>query len=238
MIQRPYVICHMLQSIDGRIAGAFFHSNNTRALSKIYGEMKDRFEADGIIYGSVTANEIFTQGNKVSLSKEMISENRVNYIQDHGNSQWIIVIDPKGNLGWKASHLMNERLANKNVVVILSDFVSDAYCDYLKTLGISYIFGGKDIIDLTRVMNVLSSETNIKKLLLQGGGIINGSFMKEGLIDEISLIIAPNVDVSNKALCFEESEYSLYDNDTSSYRLVNSKALAHSGIWLNYKKTN
>ena len=62
-MNRPYIICHMLQSIDGRISGQFFHDENTQNLSSIYKEMSNQFNADGIIYGSVTAKEIFTYGN-------------------------------------------------------------------------------------------------------------------------------------------------------------------------------
>ena len=61
-MNRPYIICHMLQSIDGRISGQFFHDENTQNLSSIYKEMSNQFTADGIIYGSVTAKEIFTYG--------------------------------------------------------------------------------------------------------------------------------------------------------------------------------
>ncbi|QLG40363.1 MULTISPECIES: dihydrofolate reductase family protein [unclassified Paenibacillus] len=31
-------------------------------------------------------------------------------------------------------------------------------------------------------------------MLLEGGGVINGSFLNEGLIDEISLVFAPIMD--------------------------------------------
>ena len=35
-MNRPYVICHMLQSIDGKIAGGFFREKETTKLAKIY----------------------------------------------------------------------------------------------------------------------------------------------------------------------------------------------------------
>ena len=82
MMNRPYIICHMLQSIDGRISGQFFHDENTQNLSSIYKEMSNQFNADGIIYGSVTAKEIFTYGNpkqiytdsKQNIEKELMQE--------------------------------------------------------------------------------------------------------------------------------------------------------------------
>lgn len=35
-MNRPYVICHMLQSIDGKIASGFFREKETTKLAKIY----------------------------------------------------------------------------------------------------------------------------------------------------------------------------------------------------------
>jgi riboflavin biosynthesis pyrimidine reductase len=38
----------------------------------------------------------------------------------------------------------------------------------------------------------------IRRLLLEGGGHINGAFLQAGLVDEISLLLVPGVD---SALC-------------------------------------
>lgn len=34
----------------------------------------------------------------------------------------------------------------------------------------------------------------IKRLLLQGGGLVDGSFANEDLVDELSLVVAPAID--------------------------------------------
>lgn len=50
-MNRPYVICHMLQSIDGKIAGGFFREKETTKLAKIYSEISTNYDGDAIIYG-------------------------------------------------------------------------------------------------------------------------------------------------------------------------------------------
>lgn len=236
-MNRPYIICHMLQSIDGRISGQFFHDENTQNLSSIYKEMSNQFTADGIIYGSVTAKEIFTYGNPKQIhtdSKQNIEKE--DFIVENENKEWIVVFDPQGTLNWKEQSLNNPRLIGKNVVVILLNNVSMGYLDHLKELGISYILGGETKVDLHYVMDILYTKCKIKKLLLQGGGILNGSFVNENLVDEISLIIAPDVSASNKAvLCFETSSYSKQDI-WSQYIITDTKILSCSGVWLHYKK--
>ena len=43
-------------------------------------------------------------------------------------------------------------------------------------------------------MEILGETFGLKTLLLEGGARINGSFLKAGLIDEISLLIYPGID--------------------------------------------
>jgi riboflavin biosynthesis pyrimidine reductase len=64
----------------------------------------------------------------------------------------------------------------------------------LRRDGISYIFAGRTEIDLALALEILADEFAIKRLLLEGGGGINGSFLSAGLIDEISLLVAPIAD--------------------------------------------
>src|SRR6516165_1040009 len=45
-----------------------------------------------------------------------------------------------------------------------------------------------------RALAILNEELGIKRLELNGGGVTNGSFLRAGLIDEISLAIFPAVD--------------------------------------------
>ncbi len=52
----------------------------------------------------------------------------------------------------------------------------------MQSKNISYVFAGKEQLDLPLAM---------QKLLLEGGGIIGGAFAKENLIDEISFVCAP-----------------------------------------------
>ena len=56
------------------------------------------------------------------------------------------------------------------------------------------MFGGKATIDLKSVLTKLRKHFGIEKLLLEGGGKINGSFLAADLIDELSVLIAPVAD--------------------------------------------
>jgi riboflavin biosynthesis pyrimidine reductase len=44
------------------------------------------------------------------------------------------------------------------------------------------------------LLELLGSELGIQRLLVEGGGNVNGSLMAAGMVDEISIIIAPALD--------------------------------------------
>ena len=44
------------------------------------------------------------------------------------------------------------------------------------------------------MLDKLATTFGVKRLLVEGGGRINGSFLAAGLVDELSLLVAPAVD--------------------------------------------
>ena len=90
-MNRPYVICHMLQSIDGKIAGGFFREKETTKLAKTYSEISTNYDGDAIIYGKTTALELFslTHLNKSSN----ITYNLTDHVYQKENKKWLVVID-------------------------------------------------------------------------------------------------------------------------------------------------
>lgn len=235
---RPYIICHMLQSIDGKISGDFFNMPATRSLLALYRKMSDEFNADAIIYGSITANEIFTDDLHLDLNTVQLFKNeKEDYILVNEKTKWVIVIDPTGSVGWTTEALQNQRLKDKNVIEVLCENVSSVYLSHLQKIGVSYILCGKDQLDLFLAVNKLKEKFKIDRILLQGGGIVNSSFASVGLIDEVSLILSPVMDVKTKGpLTFEHHSLMSVSARTTDFILKDSKVLVDSGIWLDYIK--
>ncbi|MBT2657363.1 dihydrofolate reductase family protein [Bacillus sp. ISL-18] len=91
---------------------------------------------------------------------------------------------------------------------MLREQVSDAYLAHLQKIGISYIFGGKVRLNFTVVVEKLKNLFEVDQLMLEGGGYLNGSFLNEGLIDELSLVLVPIAEgASNSVTLFETSSF-------------------------------
>jgi riboflavin biosynthesis pyrimidine reductase len=102
-----------------------------------------------------------------------------------------VAVDPRGRLLWSASEIEGD-----HVVAILGAGVSDAYLAGLRTSGVSYLLAGADgdEVDLALALEKLAATFGVRTLLLEGGGRINGSMLRAGLVDEVSLLLAPIAD--------------------------------------------
>lgn len=229
-MNRPYVICHMLQSIDGKIAGGFFREKQTLELAKIYSDISKDYNGDAIIYGTTTAQEMFSSSKTVPVLNQKPIQ-KIDYIYKNDKNKWIVVIDPQGQISFDQFVYQNPRLKDKNLIVILTENISNQYLETLKSLNISYLFTGKEEIDLKLALEKLYDLFSIKKLLLQGGGITNTYFIKEDLIDELSLVVSPVVSGEEKQPnIFKDC----HEYIGQTFDLKQSDLLMKSGFYLKY----
>lgn len=188
---RPTIICHMGTSIDGRLHPSRFTKPAVGVQADIlrshYETIHDNFDADGWIIGRRTLSEM-TKGTERSIANAP-SVPREPHTGNRDNRKLAIGIDPSGR-----AHYGKDNIGGDHVVAVLGEQVSDAYLAELREDGVSYIFAGKAGDDLTGAMQQIGEIFGAKKLLLEGGGRINGAFLKHQLIDEFSTLIRPAVD--------------------------------------------
>jgi 2,5-diamino-6-(ribosylamino)-4(3H)-pyrimidinone 5'-phosphate reductase len=185
--KRPYVICHMLPSIDGRIVIRGWDLQNA---SQEYERTAATFCAEAWIIGRISM-EPYAGKARVPARKNGGRIAGKDFVAPHDAASYAIAIDPSGKLRWRASDIDGE-----HVITVLTESVSDDYLAFLQAKGVSYLFGGKSRIDLAKVLQTLHARFGIRKLLLEGGGKINGSFLAANLIDELSILVAPIADGS------------------------------------------
>jgi len=188
---RPRIICHMISSVDGRLLPLrwtpLLASTDAEERFGVYESTAARLDGDGWLIGRVSM-EPYATGTPRTLPIPA-GNLRQTFVAPHAQPQLAIALDPHGKLHYGCNGTDDEHF-----VAILSEQVSDAYLAELRADGVSYLFAGPQGNDLALAVETLGNTFGMQRLLLEGGGIINGHFLKAGLIDEISLLIYPGID--------------------------------------------
>ncbi len=209
-MNRPYIVCHMVTSVDGKVTGHFLESPRCEAATDIYYDIHRRYKAQGaggFICGRVTMESSFTDGWYPDLSKyepvERVCGHYMNHWMDEQSGYYAIAFDPKGKLGWKNAFIEDSDPGydKAQIIEVLTEQVDGRYPAYLEDIGISYVFAGEDEIDVALALKILYDHLSPTCYLLEGGSIINGHFLRADCVDELSLVQAPmTADADSKPL--------------------------------------
>lgn len=233
-MNKPYIILHMLTSIDGKITGDFLSSRLACEICDDYYRIHREYKADGFICGRITMEGSFT-GSKTPRLDEFkgIKVKRCDKVSKKADF-YAISIDPHGRLGWYDSDISDydPGYDKAHIIEVLTDMVSDEYIAFLDSKNISYVFCGKDQIDASILLEKLYSLFGIKTLLLEGGGLTDTLFLTKNLIDEISLVMSPIVDGCNDGIDLFAKKQGEY----VEFSINKVETLASGGVWLNFKK--
>ncbi|MBE6771588.1 MAG: pyrimidine reductase [Ruminococcaceae bacterium] len=229
VMNRPYVICHMVVSVDGKVTGDYLAAPECVKATDLYYEINREYKADAFACGRITMEGSFTGGWYPDLSAFDAVEDEEDFVPDTLEGFYAVSFDPKGRLGWKENKIVDEDpgYGGAQIIEVLTSQADPKYLGYLRATDIPYIFAGETEIDVDRALLKLKEKFNINKLLLEGGSIINGSFQRAGAIDELSLVTAPIIAGEGKPL-FDECGFCAYSE---------TQVRIHDGaVWIRYKK--
>jgi len=214
----------MVASLDGRIiTKRWGEKPNTKA----YETTAATFDSQAWLCGRVTMETDFTDGLLPDLEPGTAPPDRHDFVADTGAASFAIAIDAHGKLGWESAYIDGD-----HVVAVLSEQVSDEYLAYLRRQGVSYLFGGAPALDFALVLDKLGQLFPIKTILLEGGGHLNGSLLKAGLVDELSLLHYPVIDgAASSAAVFEQGEQ---PGPPAQLQLKHIEQLPDGIVWLRY----
>ncbi|MCC9261400.1 MAG: 2,5-diamino-6-(ribosylamino)-4(3H)-pyrimidinone 5'-phosphate reductase [Methanobrevibacter woesei] len=177
---KPYVILNAAMTLDGKIATET-GSSNISGKEDLIRVHELRKEVDAIMVGinTVIADDPRLTVHKIESKKE---DNPIR-----------VVVDGKGRIP------IESRITNDDaptIIAVSDDYKSDLTASdkyqVLKNNGVDFFFAGENQVDLAKLMNYLY-EKGVKTLMLEGGSTLNFSMIKNGLIDEIRICVAPMV---------------------------------------------
>jgi riboflavin biosynthesis pyrimidine reductase len=175
----------MHSSLDGRTHPSRWRPKG--AGTDWFEKIHDKLGGDAWVIGRVTGSE-FAKGKPYPATAGRKIP-RENWFARRDAKTFGVVLDAKGKIGWGRSDIGGDP-----IVVVLTESVSDSHLAGLRGEGVSYIFAGKSEIDLALTLDILNRELGVKRLLVEGGGVANGAFLRAGLIDEFNLILSPAID--------------------------------------------
>lgn len=224
-MKKPYIICHMMTSVDGRI-----DCQMTSQLPGVedYYTTLDALDVPTTVSGRVTAElEMAEPGTFQPKDPEEIY-GAESFSKKADAAGYEIVADTRGKLLWPNADGME-----KPYLILTSEQVSKEYLHYLDQQNISWIVCGKDRIDLARAAEILASEFHVERMGIVGGAAINTAFLDAGLLDEISIVMGAGIDGRG---CMA----SVFDGLSEEHPLIHLKLMDvkkfnSEAVWIRYK---
>ena len=230
---RPKVVCLMETSVDGKIIGDRWPDPD--AADREYERVHELHRADAWLCGRVVM-AYFARTQRRTTAAAAISppvREKADFIAPGKARSYAVAVDAGGKLRWRANNVNGDRL-----IVLLSRRASLHHLTHLQSKRISYLIVGQHGIDFAAALAKLRKHFGIKLLMLEGGGRINASLFHAGLIDELSLLLAPVADGDSATTSLFETDSNGRSLRARGLRLLKVVRRPHGVLWLRYRVLN
>lgn len=238
--ERPYIFCHMETSLDGKIMGKYLWIEETNAeedsFYALFAGENAAYKPQALLNGRITVEDNFTFYQKPELKENFEPVPEGDFLpQNPGTDFYLIVADPSGKVAWQNGVLDDFYGHQKaQVVELVTEKASEAYKAYLREKGISYLVCGKEHIDAPLACRKIKETLKVETLMLGGGGTINWSFIQQGLVDELSVVIAPAADGNTSTQTLFMAKAGLSDDQPVVFKPQDVKLMPDGKVWLRY----
>ncbi|WP_267913802.1 RibD family protein [Enterococcus saccharolyticus] len=237
-VNKPYIFCHMVTSIDGKIDGPHKALPARKASADFFYNVAfgpdAYYDTQAWLSGRTTSDEAFTKYKEPELPENAPIVPEGDFIVETNAPKYYVSVDPSGKLAWE-SNTLDYRETHATIIEVLTEKASNAYKAMLRERNIPYIICGEDTLDYEAVVEKLYREFNIQTLMLGGGAVLNWSFIQAGLCDEVSVVMAPFADGNAKTSTFFTAKEGVSKDTPVSFELLNVESEPDGTVWLRYK---
>ncbi|WP_292391925.1 RibD family protein [Methanosarcina sp. UBA5] len=193
----PKLIIHNSVSLDGSTTG--FEAN-----LEIHYKILSGYLPDAMIVGSNTA-KTGTQFFCEKIPPEEESDFMKPEIQpDDPRAYWLIA-DSKGILEG-LMHVFRRSEFSKDAIVLVSERTPEAYINYLKERNYDFIRTGTDRVNIRQALEIANEKYGFELVVSDSGGVLNSILLEHELVEEISLILTPEIVGKNGTNLFRTLE--------------------------------
>lgn len=224
---KPRVIIFNGLSLDGRMDGSSGEID-----MGLYYSLAASWKADAMLSGSETMlaaplEDDMDKAEEPSCDTKELHPLAVPYL---------VVVDSGGKIHhWRA---FKSQPFWRDIVVLCSRATPARYFDELDAVGIHYVISGENKVDFHQALEELNGRFDIQTLRVDSGGILNGVLLREGLVDEVSILIAPVLvgGVSPRSLFVAPDVQS--PDQIIRLELLHFEQVTENILWLRYAVVN
>lgn len=223
-----------MSSVDGRLLNDRwtepYDGTPASALLQVYASIGRELGTDAWMFGKNTIRAIFPY--KWSIDGHTVpSDYPAIFIGERRSKRMFIVADPDADIFFTSATVRGD-----NILVIVGRNVTVEYLTHLREKRISYLIVN-DATDLRKGLEAVGREFGIRRISVQGGGILNGALLAEGLIDELSLVVYPGIDgLSGVPSIFEYMGGATeYPAQGQRLQLLSASRREYGVMWMRYE---
>ena len=222
----PHVILHIGMSLDGRLDWVSIDQG-------LYYEIAARLAPDAILSGSNTILAADIPEEIPEEYREMAAEMES---QPDETRQLLAVVDSQGRIrNWPA---IRQQPWWRQAIALCSAVTPKRYLEDLRDVGVETIVAGDERVDLRTALEEMNARYGVETIRVDSGGILNGVLLREGLVQQISTLIHPQlVGGSSPRSMFVAPDLQSKEG-VIPLRLKDFQRLSEDVIWLNFDVIN
>ena len=179
-MDRPSVTMHNTLSLDGRLTGFPVDLG-------LHYEVAGRLPGDAILTGSGTLLAA-ARAEGIDMTATDPDEPVPAHAADDSRP-WLVVVDSRGRvtrLGW-----LRGQPYWRDVLICCSRSTPVEHLARLRHHRVEHLVAGTDRVDLAAALRLLAGRYGVRAVRVDAGGTLNGQLLRAGLVDDVSVIVAP-----------------------------------------------
>jgi 2,5-diamino-6-(ribosylamino)-4(3H)-pyrimidinone 5'-phosphate reductase len=178
----PHVVLHNAVSVDGRVD--WF----TPDVGKFY-ELAAYWKEDATLAGADTLLKAYPEDRVPPEDKEAFEHEKSKPLDTR---PLLVVPDSRGRIRRILPMLRHEPYW-RDTLILTSKSTPRSYLEFLDQRKINCISTGNEHVDYKKALEELNSRYGVKVVRVDSGGTLNGALLRAGLVNEVSLLIHPNL---------------------------------------------
>lgn len=221
---KPFTFINVAVTADGKMDTYERHGAAISSAADKARVDKLRAESDAVMVGGRT---LLDEDPKLTVKSEELRAERVSRGLTPNPIKVGIVTNAEGLV---EGDFLN--FGSARVVIFTTDSTSKAQVEFLRSRGVEVYVHHGPRVDLEKALHTLH-ELGVKRLMVEGGGTLNFELLRLGLVDELTMYIAPKIFGGASAPTLAAGA-GVERSEAIPLRLVESEVHEDGGVVLKY----